>query len=400
MVVLLFALTVVVINCGNDTSGTATTGAAPAVSQFDGTYTGSWSDMCPTCGNGQTAAAGTFTATLGNGVFTNIQLPVTSGNFGIRFDSGTVSSSGAIMATGATPSQCSGSASSIIGQIIPTPSGGGVMVMAYSRPASDTCAAESGTITAAHGTTTVVSSFDGTYTGSWSDMCPTCGNGQTAAAGTFTATLDNGVFTNIQLPVTSGNFGIRFDSGTVSSSGTITATGATPSQCSGSASSITGQIIPTPSGGGVMVMAYSRPASDTCAAESGTIMAAHGTTTVVSSFDGTYTGSWSDMCPTCGNGQTAAAGTFTATLDNGVFTNIQLPVTSGNFGIRFDSGTVSSSGTITATGATPSQCSGSASSITGQIIPTPSGGGVMVMAYSRPASDTCAAESGTITAAK
>jgi len=119
-----------------------------SVSRFDGTYTGSWSSTCPACGDG--TATGTFTATLANGVFTDISLPITSGTRSIRFESGTVSSSGAIAATGATPSQCSSSVSTITGQITTTLSGGYTMDMMYSRPASDTCAAEYGSITAAY----------------------------------------------------------------------------------------------------------------------------------------------------------------------------------------------------------------------------------------------------------
>jgi hypothetical protein len=120
------------------------------------------------------------------------------------------------------------------------------------------------------------------------------------------------------------------------------------------------------------------------------------TPTIVSQFDGTYTGSWSDSCPTCGV-NTSSAGTFTATLTNGVFSNIGLPVTSGNFGPRFDSGTVSSAGVITGTGATPSQCVGSASTFTGQITGTG-----MSISYSRPAASSggCAAETGSITATR
>lgn len=124
------------------------------------------------------------------------------------------------------------------------------------------------------GTGTGVSRFDGTYTGSWSSTCPACGDG--TATGTFTATLDNGVFTDISLPITSGTRSIRFDSGTVSSSGVITATGATPSTCSSSVSTITGQITTTLAGNDVMDMTYSRPRSvEGCEAEYGTITATH-----------------------------------------------------------------------------------------------------------------------------
>lgn len=113
-------------------------------------------------------------------------------------------------------------------------------------------------------------------------------------------------------------------------------------------------------------------------------------------FSGIYTGSWTNS----DSGNTAS-GTFTTTLDNGVFTDTIFTITSGNFGILFTSGTVSSSGAITGTGIAPAQCSGSVGTFTGQITTTSSGDADMTMTYSRPASaGGCEAESGTITATR
>ncbi|MHB8167158.1 MAG: hypothetical protein ACYDDT_10365 [Sulfuricella sp.] len=140
-------------NCSAQSAAVSvTTPAGTGVSQFDGAYTGSWSKACPTCGI--TAASGTFTATLANGVLSNTQFTITSGDSGILFSSGTVSSSGAITGTGVPPSQCSSSVSTFTGQITTSSSGGAGMTMTYSRPASSGgCGAESGTLTATRTTT-------------------------------------------------------------------------------------------------------------------------------------------------------------------------------------------------------------------------------------------------------
>ncbi|MBI5755878.1 MAG: hypothetical protein HZA12_03045 [Nitrospirae bacterium] len=131
----------------DDTTRVLISTTCQGASQFDGTYTGSWTDTCPLCGI--TNATGTFTITVANGVLLNYQETITSGGFGIKFDSGTVSSSGAIMGTGATPSQCSSSPSTFTGQITITSTGGAGMTMTYSRTASpEGCGAESGTMTA------------------------------------------------------------------------------------------------------------------------------------------------------------------------------------------------------------------------------------------------------------
>jgi len=167
---------------GTTCGGSAGTGA----SQFDGIYTGSWSLTCPVCGD---TAAGTFTATVTNGVLSNIKATITSGTHGISFASGTVSSSGAITGTGAAPSgQCSSSVSSFTGQITTTTSGDAGMTMTYSRPASPACGAESGTVTATR-----------TKAGSASDTsAPTVPTGTSATASSttqinlsWTASTDN-----------------------------------------------------------------------------------------------------------------------------------------------------------------------------------------------------------------
>lgn len=102
----------------------------------NGTYTGSWSLTCPACGD---TAAGTFTATVADGVFT-ASFTITSGTHGIPDLSGTVSESGAITATAPSPPQCSSSEGAFIGQIT-----GVNMTGSYSRPASPGgCEAESG----------------------------------------------------------------------------------------------------------------------------------------------------------------------------------------------------------------------------------------------------------------
>ena len=172
-------------NCSAQSSpASATTPAGTGVSQFDGTYTGSWSKTCPACGI--TASAGTFTATLANGIFSNTQFILTSGDSGVRFDAGTVSLSGTITGTGATPSQCSSSVSTFVGQITATLSGGAAMMtITYSRPTSDTCAAESGGISATR--TSGVSSTSSTST-STSTTTTSTTTTTTLGAGT-TATL-------------------------------------------------------------------------------------------------------------------------------------------------------------------------------------------------------------------
>jgi hypothetical protein len=114
-------------------------------------------------------------------------------------------------------------------------------------------------------------------------------------------------------------------------------------------------------------------------------------------FDGAYAGTWSKNCPACGT--QVSTGTFSGTLTNGVFSNMQFNLVSGDSGMLFDSGTVSTSGSIAGSGATPSQCSSSASTFTGQISNS-TGSEVMSIAYSRLASGTCAAETGTITATR
>lgn len=130
----------------------------------------------------------------------------------------------------------------------------------------------------------------------------------------------------------------------------------------------------------------------------GVLFTAATTTTGANAFDGTYTGTWNKTCPNCGIN--ASNGTFTATVSSGVFSGTQFILTSGDSGVRFDTGTVSSSGAITGTGATPSQCSSSVSTFSGQIT-TSTGGAAMTMAYSRPVSpEGCQAESGSITATR
>lgn len=113
---------------------------------YEGEYAGSWNLTCPVCGD---SASGTFTSTVANGVFTDTTT-IAIGTHGIRDASGTVSSSGAISATGPAPAiaGCSGSVSMFTGQITLTPSGGAEMTVEYSRPKSGVCEAESGTMTA------------------------------------------------------------------------------------------------------------------------------------------------------------------------------------------------------------------------------------------------------------
>ena len=138
---------VTAVNSSGESVESAQASAMPSL--FNGTYTGSWSKTCIGCG--VTAGAGTFTITVANGVLSNMIETIASGGdgSGIKFDSGTVSSSGAITGTGATPSQCSSSVSTFTGQITITLSGGAEMTMTYSRTASpEGCAAESGTMTA------------------------------------------------------------------------------------------------------------------------------------------------------------------------------------------------------------------------------------------------------------
>lgn len=143
------------------------------VSQFDGTYTGTWSRLCPTCGTpppDNQSNSGTFTITVANGVFTNIYFsPPVSGAGGLSFVSGTVSSSGAITTvTGTSLSQCSLSVSTFTGQIT-TSSGGADMTMTYTRTADGQCMAESGTMTA---TRTSVALTYNTGMGSWGSGTP------------------------------------------------------------------------------------------------------------------------------------------------------------------------------------------------------------------------------------
>jgi hypothetical protein len=159
-----------------------TTVASGTVSPFDGTYTGNWNVSCPACGD---TAAGTFTTTLKNGVFTGTMIPITSGTHGPRFDSGSVSSSGVITGTGATPTQCSSSVSTFTGQITLPTSVDATMTMAYSRTASDTCMAESGTLTASRATGGVTTSTTTTST-------TTSGVTTTTTPSTTTTTLSNG----------------------------------------------------------------------------------------------------------------------------------------------------------------------------------------------------------------
>jgi hypothetical protein len=133
---------------GSTVAYIVTVTAATGVNLFDGIYIGTWNKTCPTCG--VVASAGTFTATLANGVFTNTQFTITSGDSGILFTSGTVSSSGAITGSGNAPSilSCSNSTGTFGGQIIIPITGIAEMNMTYSRVADGGCAAESGTLTA------------------------------------------------------------------------------------------------------------------------------------------------------------------------------------------------------------------------------------------------------------
>ena len=115
-------------------------------------------------------------------------------------------------------------------------------------------------------------------------------------------------------------------------------------------------------------------------------------------YKGIYKGRWSLTCPNCGNGETAA-GKFTAKVAHGVFKTCPT-ITTGNFGIPCLSGTVSSSGAITATAPSPPQCSSSVGTFIGKIT-TSSSVARMTGTYSRPASpEGCAAEFGTMTATR
>ena len=115
---------------------------------YDGNYSGRWSAVCPKCNIPD--AAGTFTMTIANGAFTgNTGFPIDSGNFGSpKRTSGTVSSGGAISATGTTPRVCSSSVDTFTAQVVTNSSGGATMTMSYSRPSSVNCTAETGTVTA------------------------------------------------------------------------------------------------------------------------------------------------------------------------------------------------------------------------------------------------------------
>ena len=125
-----------------------------AQAQYDGTYVGTWSLTCPGCGDN---AAGIFTATLANGSFAGATtFTITSGTHYPRLDFGTVSPSGVITGTGVSPNQCNGSVSIFTGQISTISPGDVEMIMAYTRPGSGTCSAESGVITATRTTTGIV----------------------------------------------------------------------------------------------------------------------------------------------------------------------------------------------------------------------------------------------------
>ena len=152
------------VNNANITGVNFTVSAATGVGVFDGSYTGTWDITCPACGD---TAAGTFTTILTNGVFTNISLPITSGAHGPLMDSGTVSSSGAIIGTGTNPSQCNNNMSTFAGQITTISSGVVGLTISYSRLTYlDGCEAESGTIIATRTTagTTPIYSISGSVT--------------------------------------------------------------------------------------------------------------------------------------------------------------------------------------------------------------------------------------------
>ena len=119
----------------------ASTLADPSLSQFDGIYRGSWINR--DAGN---IASGTFTVAVTNGAMSGMLVTITNGNFGILFTSGTVSSAGAISATGAAPEPCSGSPGTFSGQVADM-SGIQVMNMTYTRTGSASCGAESGVLT-------------------------------------------------------------------------------------------------------------------------------------------------------------------------------------------------------------------------------------------------------------
>ena len=139
----------------NNANSTGVNFAATAfgVNQFDGTYTGSWSRLCPTCGTtppDNQSNSGIFSVDVANGVFANIYISAPVPGAGAPyFVSGTVSSSGAIAGTGSSPSQCSSSTSIFTGQTTTTLSGSAGMTITYTRTASpEGCQAESGSITA------------------------------------------------------------------------------------------------------------------------------------------------------------------------------------------------------------------------------------------------------------
>ncbi len=124
-----------------------TVATVSGVSLYDGTYTGTWTKTCPACSI--TSSTGTFSAIVSEGAFTDVQFTLTSGDSGIKFDSGSVSTTGAITGYGASPSQCSTSPSTFSGQITISSSNGADMSINYSRTSSpEGCEAESGTITA------------------------------------------------------------------------------------------------------------------------------------------------------------------------------------------------------------------------------------------------------------
>ncbi len=139
------ASTAASINSADLTSVDFTAAIASGVNKFDGTYSGTWTNT--DSGNN---ANGTFTITAANGTLSNISVTITSGGFGILFTSGTISPTGVISGSGdASPvPSCSGALGTFSGQITVDAAGNASMNMTYSRTASGSCAAESGSMTA------------------------------------------------------------------------------------------------------------------------------------------------------------------------------------------------------------------------------------------------------------
>jgi len=171
--------------------------------------------------------------------------------------------------------------------------------------AARNCSAQSGAATVTTPTGTGSYQFDGPYTGTWSVTCPACGD---TAAGMFSLAIMNGQIANLMANITSGTHGILFTSGTLSSTGAITGSGDAPPQCSGSVSTFSGQITVNGSGGADMNINYSRPASGSCGAETGTLTATRtsgGSSTSSTTTSTSTTTTSSTTTTTLGGGTTA-----------------------------------------------------------------------------------------------